>query len=250
MNVFKTKDRSLNHAELKQPRRNMPTKLRLAIGCLSVVASTACLESPPQQWVGPEFGLTVGIEGDSLTHSSHRGQGSEAQGTAFTDQLTQLGYRSGVAATIGATSEDLAGRRSWPLPGADILVIALGTNDGRMNAEGEPSVELNHYQSNIEEYVESQDPDCLVTVGVREELSWGLDITGPGINQRLQQIALSRDGIFVDWNRLSDEAGEGVIGPDGIHWDWTLTSTPDAKGAVAYRSAIIDGVNECAEKIS
>lgn len=236
-----TKERSVNTA----PRRKQGLVRTVAAG-VGLLLSAGCLENPPVEWSGSveTTRLTVGVEGDSLTHSAHRGQGAEANGTNLTDLLNTKGYKAGVAATIGATTADLKNRNPWPEPGVDILVTALGTNDGHLDAGGIPAVDIETYATNIRTHIADVAPDCWVGVGVRLEPSWGLDQTGPSMNDALRAIAEESGGVYVDWNTVVQASETPLLGSDRIHFNW-----PDTTGAAAYRSLIAEGVDQCAAQL-
>lgn len=212
----------------------------LAVG--AIATSSACMPSTP--WQGPEDGRNVGVAGDSLTFSSNEGPGiydGKIPKSLIVDELTAKDFRVSVAARIGARTTDLASV-SWKDEEVDISVIALGTNDGARDSQtGERRVAQPLYEENFEAYMDQVQADCDVIVGVKEEPSWGLDESGPVINNYLRYQASARSGVFVNWDSFA-QTNPGFFGPDGIHFAGT---TGLEAGFAGYRRAMTVGAGIC-----
>lgn len=214
------------------------------IGVALVVTTVACLPAA-ESYQGPATGLKVGVIGDSLTSAIENGPGAKDTGMQFlTDEIIASGRRGSVVAMIGATTADLSGV-NWPgADNPDIAVIGLGTNDGAIQQDtGAPRFSVSVIKQNIESYFVRTSPQCAVLVNVIEasQPDWRLDLSGPAINTMLTAMAQDSDYVLVDWRSIA-VANPAYIGPDGVH------HTPE--GRTAYTNAILDGIDECANKIA
>ncbi len=203
----------------------------LALGPLLLVA--ACLPEPPA-WVGT--GPRVMVFGDSLTYRLEHGVGldREHRFSHLTDELVASGRSASVAAMIGATTGDLGsvvGR--VPAPGADVLLVELGTNDLLPRSDGQPTIPVRTAIRNVRDAVDAVGAGCTVLVTVAETAVWGLDELAPAYNDALRSI---RGAVIADWAALV-AAEPGYVGDDGIH----LTDA----GAAAMGSLFLDAIAAC-----
>lgn len=238
---------SLRSPEMKLSHK-MTATAALAVGALAL---PACLEaSPPLQ--GDPNAMTSGVVGDSLIYGAEHGSGldSEDSNQLLTDELIGRGYQANVAATIGATTKslDYVGApkrthwRGFSVPLLDAAVVALGSNDLHIDTStGQAPITVDDAIENVADMIDGEAPKCAVLIGIYESDTpkWRLDIHGPEYNQKLENLAIQVDGIFVDWNE--EVVSETMIGPDGIHHT--------AVGSEAYRQSIADGVDDCMDKI-
>ncbi len=228
---------------------------------------------PPEEQA-PEP-LKVGVVGDSNTRAIEKGRGLQDSGNTYlTDALNQYGYITRVSADIGATTADLAGvvwavepkaEGDAPLStNLDIALVALGTNDGRIdNTTGQPRLNIEQIETNVNNYLNrvtgygltnyefdpaiSENPDqpnphesCEVLVTVKEEPSWGLDQTAPAINAMLRRQAEARGGVVYEWNE-SAMLNPGDFDTDQIHHT--------AVGQERYRNGFVEHINACKETL-
>ena len=204
------------------------------VGTLALVAAlaSACLPAP-SPWVGPPAPVArVGVIGDSLTFAAEYGPGlpdtaDPATPHDLSDALVDAGYAASLSALIGATTEDLVELPDWPEPVADVVVIALGSND-----RNEGAVPVTAMAANLEGYLARWPDACVVLVTIAETSPWQLDVYAPEWNAHLA----SRADVLADWTAVTVEHPEYLLS-DGVH------HTPD--GRAAYRQLIVDSVGGC-----
>ncbi len=194
----------------------------------------ACLPTPPP-WVGD--GPHVVVFGDSQTYALEHGPGLDDgnQFSFLTDDLVADGYAASVSALIGAETGDLAKVvPKIPEPGADIMLIALGSNDMRVDADAETSsVPLATAIEHVTTAAEQVGAGCTIVVTIAETAPWGLDRSAPGFNQALRSIP----GVVVaDWAPLV-QANPHYVGEDGVH--------QTEAGVAAYRNLFHEAIGSC-----
>lgn len=199
-----------------------------ALGAAGLVG--ACLPAP-SPWLGTA-GVTVGVVGDSLVHHAELGPGGRpGDPRRLSAELVAAGRRASVSSAVGADTPDLASITAFPDPGAELLVVALGTNDMRAGLPIPTAI------ANIEAFVAVIAPRCTVVVTIVDEPSWGLQELGPAFNAALVDLAAGRtDVVVADWASLA-EANPGHLMPDGVHHT--------TAGQAAYRTLIVEGVAAC-----
>lgn len=199
---------------------------------VGVVLCVACLP-PPSGWYG-DSGPRVGVIGDSLVQAAEAGGFQTNDPDRFLSAaMAEAGYRTSTSAFVGATTSDLGVLLSFPEPGPEISVLALGTNDMR---DGRVAVET--ALGNIVGYLERRPVACTALVTIVDEPTWGLDVTAPLYNLALAALAGARDDVVVvDWGAVVDEHPE-YLAPDGVHHT--------AEGQEAYRSLLVSAAGECA----
>ncbi len=207
----------------------------VASAVVIVLGVAACLPRPAP-WVG-DGAEHVMVFGDSLTFQANHGTdgGPPDQSVTFlTDQLVAAGYATSVASNFGATTEDLESvTGEIPEPGADILVIALGTNDLHIvNAAPRSSVEASLV--NLDRAILQAAASCVVLIGVADVDTWGLSANADEFNTGLTE----RADVYGNWATIIDAHPEYLRGDDNIHHT--------AAGAAAYRDLITTSVDACA----
>jgi lysophospholipase L1-like esterase len=205
---------------------------RLTIIALSLLLA-GCILPPPPPWSGDDGvrlsafagdGEHVLVFGDSLTYLANNED-------ALTDQLVAAGYVASVSATGGATSQSLAADDLVePEPGADITVIALGTNDIHLDIITSPG-DIGGYIARIQTAFDRYDAGCDVAVTTVE--SEPMAELAPLMNDALEEMA---SVVVADWAAIVADHPEYLL-EDGIH------HTPG--GQAAYRDLIESAVGEC-----
>jgi hypothetical protein len=205
---------------------------RLLVGAAFGALAVGCLPAPPP-WLG-ETGTTVGVVGDSLVrHAEFGPRGRPGDPRRLSTALVDAGHRASLSSQVGADTPDLARITAFPDPGADVLVVALGTNDMHRGTPIETAVAA------IDEFIDVIGPRCTVLVTIIDEPSWGLDVTAPPYNAALHDLAAVRgDAVVVDWGAVADLHPEHLAA-DGVHHT--------DSGQAAYRQLIVDGVSACVE---
>ena len=159
--------------------------------------------------------------GDSLVYMSDA-SGLGGIETYVTDELVTGGYRAYVT--------------GWITP--DVLVIALGTNDMRVNPQtGLPSTTPEAAAIVLGSWLAEVPDACVRLVGVAESVTgWGLDVTGPGWNAMLAATAATHaDAAYVAWEPLTAWT-EGGANPH---------LSPE--GREAYRALLVSAAMSCQE---
>jgi len=176
------------------------------------------------------------VFGDSLTYSIEHGPGWGFNNQFLTDELVANGYSASISSWIGATTRDLpAVAPQVPAPGADIMVIALGSNDMRVNATtGTTAVPLAEALGHITTAIDEVGASCNVLVTVAETEPWGLDTSAPTYNETLRNLP---NVIIADWAPLVAANPDFVVGTDGVH----LTPA----GSDAYRALFHVAIDSC-----
>lgn len=205
------------------------------VGAVVAVVTLLAGESlpAPPQWTGGE--PRVVVFGDSLTFEAQHGLATslDLSERMLSDELVGRGLGESVSAYPGADTGDLLPRADEvPPPGADVAVVALGTNDLRVVDDVTP-VDVAAVLSTVDAAVELIDADCIAFVGVAEVPAWGLEQHAPRFNAELE----SRADVFGDWAQLVDEH-PGYLRRDGVHHS--------LEGSAAYRDLLADVAEECA----
>jgi lysophospholipase L1-like esterase len=199
---------------------------------LAAALATGCLPAP-SAWREPVAPVArVGVIGDSLVYAAEYGPGTPdvndpATPHDLSDALVDAGYAASLSALIGAKTEDLVELPDWPDPVADIIVIALGSNDRR-----DGTVPVTEMAADLEGYLARWPDACIVLVTIAATSPWQLDVYGPEWNAYLASTA----DVLADWTAVTVEHPE-YLGSDGVH------HTPD--GQAAYRQLVVDSVSGC-----
>jgi hypothetical protein len=215
----------------------------------AVVASVACLLvgclpaatgwTPP---TGTSNGRHCGVIGDSLVFQAERGSRNfQARVHRLTDRLSAIGCHVSTSDFIGASTPDLFGANhssfdGFPAPGADIQVIALGTNDAHRRA-----VPVDRYEANLRRYIDAlPETTCIWLVNIYTgATSWGLDVTGPAYNDAQKHIASDHANVRIaDWNAIAHAHPSYFRDPTQPH--------ANAAGQQAYRDVITLATALCA----
>jgi hypothetical protein len=234
-----------------QPERFSRLK-KLIAPAAAALAVTACLPAS-SAWTGPENGIKVALVGDSQLDQAQKNPAQP--GGDPISRLHALGfttsYSFNTGACIGDTQDEYycnnpTSFQGFPAPNEDIdvSVTALGTNDNKINpATGEPIILFSQSTANYEAHLNETGAECDVIVGIVEtdNPEWGLNITGPVFNNYLRDLAVLRNGVYIDW-AAEVAANPSYVGSDGVH------QTAEGKGA--YLDNIEQGVQECAAKIA
>lgn len=186
-------------------------------------------------WKGD--GAHVMIFGDSITYRLEHGPGLDRtnQYTLLTDHLVVTGHSASVSAMIGAVTNGLDSVAQYvPAPGADILLIALGTNDMHVNTStGTSYFTVEEAVANLSNAIDTIGAPCTILVTIAETEPWGLDVTGPAFNRALRAMP---DVRIADWAPVV-EADPGLVVSDGVH----LTDA----GVAAYTALFDDAISTC-----
>ena len=212
-------------------------RARRAIRCGLLVGAALLLgacQFPPTPWrpsLTPN-GHDVGVVGDSLTWGAETGGGFPDPAPArLRDALDAAGYYS----MSGFDTGFLADVTDWPQT-PDIVVVALGTNDAHNQ-----SIPLDRYLTNIRSFLDRTPAACDVLVNINPATAWGLDVTAPDYNDALEGLGAERsDAVIVDWATIAIAHPE-YLSSDGVHGN--------DEGQAAYRQAIVDGVDACAQEL-
>lgn len=177
--------------------------------------------------------------GDSLVFESERSEFSGTE-TRITDDLVAAGNRAWVTGWIGLTYAD-AYPMVWDLPSRegvipDVLVIALGTNDMRVDSvTGEARTTPEAVRPILAAWLAEVPDACVRLIGPSDSIAgWGLDVTAPAFNTMLaEEAALHADAEYVPWN------------PDPAWTDNGADPHMTTAGRDAYRALIVAEVAEC-----
>ena len=193
------------------------------------------------QWNGDPEAPSVVVMGDSLVYMSDA-SGLGGTETYVTDELVTGGYQAYVTGWIGATVNfsylHLWNQSSRMGITPDVLVIALGTNDMRVNPQtGLPSTTPEAAAIVLGSWLAEVPDACVRLVGVAESVTgWGLDVTGPGWNAMLAATAATHaDAAYVAWEPLTAWT-EGGANPH---------LSPE--GREAYRALLVSAAMSCQE---
>lgn len=217
---------------------------RCLAGVALVVAAAGCVPAPTP-WEGTPDGQRVGLVGDSLLcQAAYGAQCLRAVPTTrhLADAFAAEGLQTSTVAVVGAHTGFLDSIESFPEPGADRLVVALGTNDLHVDAQtGESAIPIETAKDELVEYLLRTGAGCNVLVNVYEAPVWSLHQTGPAWNAFLAGGIGGRNGevvswAVVDWHSIVAADPARYLGPDGVHHT--------EEGRAAYRQAILDGVTE------
>jgi hypothetical protein len=173
----------------------------------------------------------IAVVGDSLIYQAEHGSTNDPAQHHLTDQLNKAGWSAMVRATSGADTGTLSLWTNWPSPPA-VIVMAVGTNDRRVDATQAEPEPLERSIANVRSYLDRWPSAIPVLVGIVETAPRGLDVTGPEWNAWLRAEAQARGGVFVDW------AGYSAGHPD---WFTTDLLHQTAAGQAGYRAAIVAG---------
>lgn len=204
-----------------------------------VVAAALLSSCATGTWTGDVADPAVVVLGDSLVFESEQATIFTSE-TWITDDLVAAGTRAWVTGWTGLRFEraypDLwdAPFRDGVVP--DVLVIAVGTNDMRVDAEsGLPPTTPEEVRPILAAWLAEVPDACVRVVGVAESISgWGLDVTGPAFNAMLaEEVALHADAAYVPW--APDPAWTG----GGAEPHMTMA------GRDAYRAMIVAQVADC-----
>lgn len=204
----------------------------VATATLVVAMGTACLPQPTA-WVEPDDPIAhVAVIGDSLTYQAEYGQDFKEidDPTAprdLTAAFVAAGFGVSTSLQIGADTFGLAQIPEWPAPVADVVVIALGTNDRHDDAHP-----LEQSQANLDTYLARWPDACVVLVTIAETPVWGLDVYGPAWNAFLRE----RADVLADWTPIAAAHPEYLL-DDLVHHN--------AEGAAAYRTLMVDAAAQC-----
>jgi lysophospholipase L1-like esterase len=180
------------------------------------------------------------VFGDSLTSFVENGPDHDLRGgpddSFLTDRLVVEGYTASVSSLIGAATGDLASvTPTIPAPGADVLLIALGSNDRSLDpTTGQAYVSVATAIANIDAAVAQTAAECNIVVTVAETTPWnGLNQTAPAYNAALRALP----GVVVaDWALVAASHPE-YLRPNDVHHT--------TAGAAAYMDLFVDAVNAC-----
>ncbi|MFT5202109.1 MAG: lysophospholipase L1-like esterase [Candidatus Aldehydirespiratoraceae bacterium] len=227
-------------------RTGTPVSVRHNKQCVLVALSLALLLSSCKEgvWTGDQQDTSVAVFGDSLVYSSEADD-FNAPNTYVTDDLVALGSYAYVTAWIGA-SVAYSYANLWNLPSRngvvpDVLVLALGTNDMRVNpVTGLPYATVEDARLVLQAWLAEVPDACVRLVGVAESITtWGLDVTGPGWNAMLsEEAALFGNAAYVPWEPLAA---------------WTANGTSPhlaEDGEDAYRALIVSAAAGCLSSAS
>ena len=223
----------------------------VAIAAVVAVVGTACIPEPtgslpaPTAWVEPDAvdsrsGRSpvshqvahVAVIGDSLTYQAEYGLDFKAIDDPTTPRdltaaFLAAGFGVSTSLQYGATTFGLAQLPDWPAPVADVVVIALGTNDRHDDAHP-----LEQSQANLDTYLARWPDTCVVLVTIAETPVWGLDVYGPAWNAFLRD----RADVVADWAAIAADHPEYLL-DDLVHHN--------AEGAEAYRELIVGASKRC-----
>ena len=180
------------------------------------------------------------VFGDSLTSFIENGPDHDLFGgpddSFLTDTLVANGHAASVSSLSGASTADLVHvTPKIPAPGANVLVIALGTND-RANdpATGKPPISVATALANVNAAIVQTAAECNIVVTVAETTPWGrLDQNAPAYNAGLRALP----GVNVaDWALLVAAHPEYLL-PNEVHHT--------TAGAAAYMALFVDAVDAC-----
>jgi hypothetical protein len=205
---------------------------RLAAALAVFVAIVACDPILPSSSSDVEA-PTVLVVGDSLVEQAN-GNAAPGESGPLTAALVEAGYEAEVHATFGlkVATTDPWTWSSWRPEDVDVLVIALGTND--MRIEEYQFGDLEVARSRIQGWFDEAPDACSVSVEINEGgTAWGLDDTAPSYNAMLRDIS----DRTVPWDPEPPEV-ELLFGREGVHADTEV-------GREAYREAIVRGVQAC-----
>jgi len=217
----------------------MPTNSRARVAIAAAVMTmfvTACLP-PFGPWSGDGDGPLVAVVGDSLVHAAQFDGGNDPDDPDrfLDDELAAGGYRSTVSARIGADTADLA-RLEAPAEPADVVIVALGTNDLDRGVTVERAI------ANIVDFLDRLSPRCAAVVTVVVDApDWGLDVTAPPYNAALADLGATRDDLVVaDWATRSSSHPEWFAHDQVHHTE---------AGRAAYRQLVREAADECAARL-
>lgn len=193
---------------------------------------------------GPGNGHHVGVIGDSLVVLTQVGLPIDPDARKLTDAITGLGFYESTSEHFGATTDDLFGADDsrfvgFPSPGADIQIIALGTNDAHDNY-----VPVDRYEANLRRWIDTRIAGtCFGLVNVFTGTTrWGLNVTGPAYNDAIARIVADHPNVhLIDWNSYALAHPELYPNPPGPH--------PNAAGEDAYRLFITLGAEGCGRNL-
>jgi hypothetical protein len=219
------------------------------VGCLlASVVLAACLPHS-SDWTGA--GPRVGVVGDSEVYIIEHDALGDTQ-HHLTDALVNSGYEVSTSDMIGASTHDLAdlmGYTSYagfPSPGTQIAAIDLGVNDLRLDPNtGERMSTIDQAEANYTAYLDALGKArvaCVVLVELPETTQESLDQIGAQFNTYLANQASARGGVVMRWASIIAQHPDYVNSTNGIH--------ETAIGKLAYTGALVNALNQCAQRIS
>jgi hypothetical protein len=219
-----------------------------SVGILgAAIALAGCLPvSSP--WLGS--GIRVGVVGDSEVYIvEHDTLGDQQH--RLTDALVNSGYEVSTSDFIGATTADLdnfvgyTNYAGFPSPGTQIAAIDLGVNDLRLDpTTGQRASTIEQAEANYTAALDAfghAGVACDVMVELPETTEESLDQIGAVFNAYLANEASARGGVVMPWASIVAQHPEYVNSTDGIH--------ETAVGKFAYMGAMVDAINQCAQRI-
>lgn len=213
----------------------MNTKAIGGLGVVALLALGACQTNTA--WEGD--GQRVSIQGDSLTYQADNDSTVLDNGDEFRylrDQFVEAGYSVSMTGYVGGNYEDATGWvQDIPDPGADVLMLALGTNDLHVDEDGAPFT-VDEVTDNLLSILDGGHADCYVVVTMYTGVeAWGLDVDGPQFNANVKDIASVRENVHVaDWNATVQP---GYNQPDDPHHT--------SEGRAAYRDFLVESAGLC-----
>ena len=200
----------------------------------------------PPPFTGPVGGVKIGVLGDSLLVDS--------VGTLTTD-LQDRGYQASVSSNPGYSTWALvSAAQRMSGQGANVLVVATGTNDMRDVALGYRT--LAQTRQAMDQMISLNRVPCIVWVGVNTSngLHGGaagtfgdVRVGGPVVNQMIRdaQAASGRPAsrtLYASWADRSTGHLDWFRAVDDVH----LSPT----GAAQYRRLILDAVASCRSSLT
>lgn len=213
----------------------------IGAGCLP--AATPWRSPEPNSGI-PDSGIHVALIGDSELHRAEHGSGLDPKNLIhlMTDQVVAAGFDVSISDQIGAKTVDALNFGGWPSPGPAINVADLGPNDLAINpTTGQSAVPLDQSIANYNTYLTTTNASCDVLVNAPVVPWGGLNTTAPAWNSYLAGIPNERTAVLVDWNLETHQNPQYLL-PGDVH--------ASDEGQIAYRAAVIAGIQECVQLIS
>jgi len=244
-----TGTRNPTQTRIQSPRRLAGTVVfivGLALFAAAVVASVRPFGADARPSASGSR-VAVAVVGDSLIFQAETGMiyadSTAAPGGDFTDDLLGSGYD---ATVVGLPGEPFSGvHASAALQarhGADIVVVAAGTNDVRLADEQDDPGALDRSTAELGRVLDDLDatPCVLVLTFATTSPLHRLDQLGPELNGSIRATAAEHDNVHVaDWEMVAAANPEWFNSVDSVHL------TPD--GAEAYRDFILSSLSACAD---